>query len=67
MEKRESPVCFRPADKTKQLLDKYCGHTALMSKSQLVEIAFKFLLQLPEKELDKIIWKFLTGKGDENG
>lgn len=66
MEKsQENPISYRPSLEIKKLFNQYCGERALLSKTQLIEIAFKIAMMRPKEELDALIWRFLTGKSDD--
>lgn len=64
--KQENPVGYRPSLKIKKLFAEFCGEKAVLSKSQLIEVAMQFLMMRPHAEMERIIVKFLKGEFEDS-
>lgn len=65
MKSKVITISYRPSDQIEKLFEEYCGRNALLSKTQLLEIAMQFLMMRQHDEMDRIIWKFLKGEFDD--
>lgn len=66
LKKQDNPVSYRPSKKVKGLFEEYCSGKAMLTKSQLIDVAIEFLMMRPTSEVDTIIWKFLKGEFDDD-
>lgn len=55
-------ISYRPSEKVEKLFSKYSSEKSILSNTQLIEIAFQYLINRPEDEIDEIIWSYLIGK-----
>jgi len=62
--KQENPVSYRPSQKVREFLNEICPEKGGLSRSQLLEVAMKFLMMRPKDEIDKIILGVMTGRWD---
>lgn len=49
----------------REFIDEYCPEGGGLSRSQLIDVALRFLMMRTEEEIDKVILGILTGKWDQ--
>lgn len=61
-DKKESPVGYRPSKEVKQIFEEICGGSASISRSMLIEIAMKNLIDSGSDKMKEIIISYLINK-----
>jgi hypothetical protein len=67
MKRPSETVSYRPGEQVRKFITEYCPKGGGLSRSQLLDVAMKFLMMRRKEEIDQIILGVMTGRLDQKG